>query len=264
LVPNKSTKDVTIRNSAGLIVHTETHVYTGSGNFTQLNSVDYTYDFAGRLTQSVASNGATKSYVYTNGVLTDMIDESGIETQFTAYDSLNRVLTSVKKSSTGVAGSVDISTTNTYDGQNNVTQVVTTGGSLSLTASSSFDLAGRLYQSIAPGGYTTGYVYSSGGRIVTATMPGGGTKITENYTDGRLKTITGTGVINEFLSYGVDSTSGQLLSQHRFSSWSSGAWVNSYTDWLGRQAQEWKPAWGGSTAVTIITHDYPKYSFGKP
>jgi len=81
------TIDLTIRNPAGLVVRTETWVYTGAGSYAQVTTQDLTYDGAGRLSQSVSGNGATVSNTYANGRLTSTVGADGTETQFT-YDSL--------------------------------------------------------------------------------------------------------------------------------------------------------------------------------
>ena len=211
LLPNKSTMEVVIRNAAGLVLHTETWVHTGSGNFTPINSGDSTYDGAGRLTQTTISNGTTTTVInnaYTNGRLASSVDVAGTEADFT-YDALGRVATRVKKGAPSRAAVLtsgyyypsqsDITTTYTYDGANNVTQEVVSSGSLSLTTTRQFDLAGRQTQQVDPGypsNFTTGYAYSSGGLITTVTLPGGATKVVQNYLDGQLQQISGTGVIS--------------------------------------------------------------------
>src|SRR5205823_4187899 len=47
-------------------------------------------------------------------------------------------------------------------------------------------------------GLTTTFVYDLGGRKTTKTRPDLSTEIRENYLDRRLKSVTGTGVVNEF------------------------------------------------------------------
>ena len=256
LLANKSTLDATIRDSAGNIVRTETYVYTGSG-FSLLTAEDCAYDSAGHLTSRVASNGATTTNTYTNGRLTSTVDPAGTETQFT-YDALGRVATSVKKgaaASGSYAAQGDITTTPTYDGANHVTQTIVSGGALSQTGATPFDLAGRLTSSTAPGGYTTAFAYSSGGKITTVTLPGGATRITETYLDGQAKSLTGTAVVAEYYSYAVNSSPGTVTRQINFGTSTSTALVKTTTDWLGRPLTEEKPSPTGSGTVTA-THYY--------
>jgi YD repeat-containing protein len=253
LIPNKSTLDVTIRIAQGYVYRTETYVYTGSGNFSLMTSEDFDYDAYGHLTQRSASNGALTNYSYPNGRLTSTTDPAGTETQFT-YDAIGRVATSVKKGAAAFgsyAAQGDITTTPTYDGANNVTRTVVSGGALSQTAATPFDLAGRLTSSTAPGGYTTAFAYSSGGKVITATLPGGATRITETYLDGQAKSLTGTAVVAEYYSYSVNSTTGTITRQVNFGTSASTALVKTTTDWLGRKIKEERPTFSGSGTFTL-------------
>ncbi len=252
LTPDKSTMEVTIRNTAGLVVRTETQVYTGGSSFSLLTGEDFTYDAAGRLTTRVASNGATVTNTFTHGRLTSTLDPTGTETQFT-YDLLGRVATTVKKGAAAgtYAAQGDITAINTYDGAGHVTQSVTTGGALSQTATATYDLAGRVTQSVAPGGYTSGFAYASGGKIVTATLPGGATRIDEVYLDGQTKSQTGTAVVASYTGFTVNSTPGTVTRQVNFGTSTSTALVKATTDWLGRLLTEEKPSPTGSGTVTL-------------
>jgi YD repeat-containing protein len=247
LVPNRSTKDVTVRNPAGDIVRTETHIYTGSGSFTLMTWEDFIYDDAGRLLIRIASNGASLHNTYTNGQLTSTEGVDGTETQFT-YDLIGRVVTSVKKGA-AVLGSYaaqgDITTTNTYDGAGHVVQAVSAGGALSQTTTATYDLAGRLTQTVAPGGYTTTFAYSSGGKIVTATLPGGATKITETYLDGQGKSVSGTAVVAEDDTFSLDGAGNQVR-RSVFGGNTTG-WTDLSRDWLGRPIDQASPGWNGTT-----------------
>jgi YD repeat-containing protein len=252
LVPHKSTLEAVIHR-AGLPVRRETWVYTGSGAFALLTWENLAYNSQWRLTQTVTTTGATTTFAYTNGRLTSTTDPSGTETQFT-HDELGRVVTSIKKgaaASGSYAAQGDITTTFTYDGANRVTQTVSSGGALSQTTTSTYDLAGQLTQSVAPGGYTTGFAYTSGGKIVTATLPGGATRITETYLDGRTKSVTGTAVVASYATYTVNSSPGTITRQVNFGTSTSTALVKVTTDWLGRPIQEERPAPPGASPSTF-------------
>ena len=255
LVANKSTKKVTIRNQAGDVLRTETHVYTGGGNFSLLSTDDYNYDVAGRPTQHYASNGAVTENFYTNGRLTSTVGETGTETDFT-YDALGRTSATIKKgvpASGGCPAQVDITTTNTYDGADHITQAQTSGGALALTTTAAYDLAGRLTQTVENSGsanaLATGYAYSSGGKIVTVTLPGGATRITETYLDGQFRTLSGTGGIAEYDAYWTDATSGAKVCQSVFGG-NFAAWTTTARDWLGRKTDIFKPGWNGNSITS--------------
>ncbi|MDI1335898.1 MAG: hypothetical protein PSU94_06905, partial [Lacunisphaera sp.] len=255
LIPNKSTLNVTIRIAQGYVYRTETWVYNGGGNFYLVSHEDWDYDGYGHLTQRWASNGALTNHTFTNGRLVSTLDSAGTESTFT-YDEIGRPKTSVKKgasASGSYAAQGDITTTYTYDGANHVTQTVSSGGSLSLTASSTYDLAGRMTGTTAPGGYTTSFAYSSGGRVVTTTLPGGATQIAETHYDGQPKSQTGTAVVAQAVAYTLNTTPGTIT--RKVSSGSSTAhYVETTTDWLGRPITETKPKWGSGTTTRTWTY----------
>ncbi len=246
LVANKSTLETVIYGGTGQIARKETWLYT-SGAFSLLTWEKFTYDAAGRLTQSVASNGATQDYHYTNGLMDYVIAVDGTRTEYT-YDALWRVATVVKKgvaASGSYAAQGDITTTYTYDGANRVTQSVVSGGALSQTSTSACDLAGRLTSSTAPGSYVTSYAYSSGGKITTITLPGGATKTAETHLDGRLKSVTGTAVIAEYYTYNLDSNGRRERILRQVSSGGS-IMEYAYRDWLERMTIRQVPSPSGS------------------
>jgi len=189
LVPNKSTMDVSIQSPSGLVLRTEKWVYIGSQSFTLLSWANFTYDFAGRLTQQAASNNTTVTSTITNGLVMATFDTTGTETDYT-YDQLWRQRTSVKKGAASIAAVLtsgynylvqqDITTTNTYDGANHVTQQVASSVSISLTSSATYDLAGRVKTEVAPGttvsgsgpaNFTTSYAYTSNGLVPPLRCP---------------------------------------------------------------------------------------------
>ncbi len=256
LVPYKSTVDITVRNPAGLVVRTETLIYTGGSSFSLMTATDCTYDVAGRLLSTTRDNNTLSTNTYSNGRLTSTVDASGVETQYT-FDALGRVATTVKKgvaASGSYAAQGDITTTFTYDGANRVTQTLVSGGSLSQSSSSTYDLAGRLTQSVAPGSYTTGYAYSSDSKTVTATLPSGATKITEIYTDGQLKSARGTSAVAQYFSYSVNGTTGLVTRQTTFGTSSSTALVKDTSDWLGRTVTQVTPGWSGTDVTKSWTY----------
>lgn len=275
VIANQSTMDVSIRDVAGNIIRKEFRVYTGSSTWPLVSYTDYTYNSAGRLTQSVGSNTATTDYTITNGLLMSTKDPAGNETGFT-YDALWRVATSVKVCPSGsgyaVPGS-DITTTYTYDGADHIVQTdVSASGASNLTSFAAYDLAGRVYQQVANYSaadstkrFTTGIGYTSGGKIVTTTLPGTATKITEVYLDGQLKSVSGTGVVSESYTPFIDTGTGKKAIQSYFGG-NGSAWTNTYFDWLGRKTEEWQPQWDGNNYGKIWYYNSSNqlYKFSQP
>ena len=267
LVPNISTMDVTIQNPAGLVVHKETQVYTGGGNFTLLATEDFLYDGAGRLTDVTPSNGASIHNTYTNGQLVSTVDGSGIESDFT-YDKLGRILTNIKKgapASGSFAAQSDITTTFTYDPVSRVIQTQISGGGQTLTTNESYDWSGRRisetkFADNVAYSQVTSYQYSTDNKTETITLPGpaGATRIETVFADGKIAAITGTGVVNEVFTYLAPGSNGNLSTQHQFSSGASPTTTTVTYDWLGRQITYVQPALSSGTATTSWTYDGTK------
>ena len=205
--------------SLGSLVQTERYVITGvaDNNTDQpiCDLIDKTYylnDLLGHVTNITwldPVSGATRvtysaDYKGTNSCDGDLKlwdqDEQGIRTDY-VYDSLKRVVAAVKEgvgANGGFPAQAAITNSITYDAQNRVTSTTTSSSGLSLSASASYDLGGRITSQTDTNGLTTTYVYGSGGRQTTVTLPSGATIISQNYLDRHLKSKTGTGIVNEF------------------------------------------------------------------
>ena len=140
----------------------------------------------------------------------------------------------------------------------------TTAGSLQRRSSSTRDAQGRTLSTTDENGLTTTYAYQLNGRRTIETRPDGGTRITENYLDGRLKSVTGTGVVAEYHTYEVD-TEGNLTETVYLNDDGTGAtrsprWRSSTTNgigWLIREEQPAPPGLDGAPRGTLATtHHY--------
>lgn len=242
LIVNKSTMDIIIRDPAGNIVHKETQVCTGSGTFSPVSSEDFTHDVAGRVTDDLASNGAHTEYTYTDGVLTKMVDPTGIETDYSNYDPLGRALTVTTVGRTY--------TTFVYDAVGHATSATVHGssGSETIVSSNFYDVAGRLTSSTSPGvsatTYSSNYSVSGQGWSTTATAPSpaSGTTVKTYQIDGQLASVTGTGVVAQYYTYGVE-TDGRRYTQVNVGASSSPRYQKSWVDWLGRNIQSVAPGY---------------------
>src|SRR5205823_3118306 len=128
------------------------------------------------------------------------VDEQGVAMTNT-YDSLKRLVSKKKlgvSAGGGFPAQSDITSTIAYDAYGRVLTNTTASGSLNYSASTLYDLAGRETSVTDTNGLTTTFVYDLGGRKTTKTRPDLSTEIRENYLDRRLKSVTGTGVVNEF------------------------------------------------------------------
>jgi RHS repeat-associated protein len=78
-------------------------------------------------------------------------------------------------------------------------------GKLSLTEVNENDRVRRTTKVVDVNGLETTYTYSDGGRTITASLPNNSERVTKNYLDGQIKSITGNGVIPEYYTYGVNA-----------------------------------------------------------
>lgn len=205
------------------------------------------YDDLDRETAAYFQNGLSKHMAWETCCNQSM--EAGTDGTIVhnVYDTEGRV---VQKIVEGAEGGIypaqpDRVTTYARDGVGNVLTETASAGGLSLVVSNEYDLAGRLVSTVDAAGLVTTYSYQDGGRITTVTRPGGATEMTEKYLDGRIKSVTGTGVTPRFYECGVNADGSQWTKVYTGSS-NSPAWEKTVTDMLGRTVRIEKPAFGGS------------------
>jgi RHS repeat-associated protein len=233
VMPGKSVKAVTYRDTEANVVRTETYVFTSSEAWELIAWTNFTYNDASRVVSTTNSKGETTETEWTDGRKTAEIGATGIRTEYT-YDALNRIVTATKK---GVAAGsfpaqADIVTTYAYDAAGRVLSETVTGGGLTLTTTRQYDQAGRLTQSVEPGGFTTTYAYANSGRTVTVTQPDGATRITDHYLDRTVKSVTGTAGVASYRSVAGNTETIYLgaVDSERL--------TETTRDWLGRSMLE--------------------------
>jgi len=220
-VSGKSTRSVSLTDLTGREVETRTEVW----NSTQYEPVEWTVmeyeDDDYRLTQKSHNSGKSLSITYTSSSCCNErieTDEAGIEIKYTTKAACS--VTSQKMAQSDWSDA--ITTTSLIDAAGRVTNVIRHVGETdtqteprteSITA---YDLAGRVLSRTDESGLTTDYVHETstitGGRKVTAKYPWDSqdpgnrpTEISEYYPDGRVARVTGTAVVHNFRSYGVNA-----------------------------------------------------------
>ena len=217
LEPRRSTKEVSIYHNC-TIVQKERWVYTGLDGTSQpqfelLETVVFSNDTLGHATNITRIDPVTSqtrvlgtsSWKSASGFDGDLkmaeMDEGGSVTRF-AYDSLKRLIRTTKDGYSGdYATQLAITNSLALDAQDRVLRQQTSAGTLNQSVTRSYDVSGRLLAETNINGLVTTYSYSNGGRTTTVVLPSGSTQITDKYLDGRLKSITGTGVVPEFHTY---------------------------------------------------------------
>lgn len=258
LVTNKSTLQVTLRNAQARIVRAETYVWTGSAwSSIPVAYEDFTYDWNGRLEQRQSSNGALYSYTWSGDQKETETDATGVKLTY-HYDAAGRV-DYVEKESGGPLAYPQ-RTTFTYNAAGQVlTETLSAPGGSSETIQTArmYDDAGRL-TSIDPPSTKVGATtisYDPVNRKRTTTAPDGGTKIEETQIDGRLVSITGTAVVSQFYTYGVE-TDGRRYTQVNSGTSSSVRWSKAWVDWIGRPVKSERPGFSQSSQVNFVEQSF--------
>ena len=249
-VANKTVQEIRIQNHVGDELLSETWVYNGSG-YERIRYTVTVYDSEGHVTDTYGSDGTHAAASWDCCNKTSETNQQGIVTDYPAYDDLGRLLTATKN---GVSPYPDITTTYTYDAVGRTLTRTVTGGGLSLMTESVYDPAGRLDYSVDQAGLTTSYDYSADGLTTTVTHPGGATEITSRYLDGRIKSVTGTGVVARYYTYGANADGTQWTTVHNGTE-SGSNWETTVTDMLGRVARVEKPGPSGTMVTTNVYDD---------
>ncbi len=261
MIANKSTLEVTIRDAKGRVVRDQTWVYTGGTAFSFVSWSKTTYDGAGHATEVKNSDSSKYTATWTEGKKSSETSISGTVTNY-QYDELGRVTKATVAAATDVVGTLDVPAVEraySYDAANRVTKREV-GATSKITTTYSYDLAGRLteekeYATVSNGsgtGYVTAYSYNSNGRQSTATHPDDGTTIRTIYRDGRIKSLTGTAVVEQQYDY-VKNSNGTRYTKVTYGG-GTVRYVKSTVDWLGRPTKEEQPTFDGGDAFARNYH----------
>lgn len=263
ILPGKSTVDVSVFDRAGRLRYSATHVLTDLYSFdgTPVSWTLRQYDARGRLTDLYGSDGTHTEHAWDCCSQTSTTDATGVVTT-SEPDVLGRAMQQTKLGLTGGPVENDITTEVDYGvAANPARRVVTTtvsGGGLSLTTTRENDLAGRVVREVDEAGLETTYAHgltAQGGRLVTVTRADTSTEISAYYRDGRVKSVSGTGVVARTYEYGVSSGVQWTKLYTGPNGTSSPRCTKTTYDGLGRVVTEESPQFGGGTAVTYHNYD---------
>ncbi len=251
LAPDDRTRQqqkVTITDERGLQRVEETRLWN-AGEFVQVASTLHDYDLFGRRVASHHNDNTTETYSYDGPRRVSETSRAGIVEQY-AYDDLDREIARTRK---GMGegfypAQVDLKTSRTLDVMGNVLTETLTGGALSLVTTYQYDGLGRRTAKVDPAGITTLYTYAADGRSSTVDWPGDAVEITERYVDGRVKSVTGVGVVARAYEYGVNADGTQWMEVFTgpgSDGQKSPMWEKTTTDLLGRTVRVERPGPGG-------------------
>ncbi len=252
VVSGISTRSITIIDDMGGEVQVERHIWNGSA-FEVLDWTCYQRDAFGRETRIWYANGLFREVTWgCCGKESERFPDGRIE--YYENDALKRV---TRQTITGVSAGdwpaqVDRVTVNTYDAAGRLLKISTSGGSLSLVSSNAFDLAGRITTGWSPDQLITRWYY--GENVESNIAPGGALTVTSRQRDGRVSSVTGSGVVPRFYQYGIYTNGHQWTRVHTGSS-SSGVWSLDVTDTSGRTVRRERPGYGGTVLTNAYTYD---------
>ena len=246
-IVNKTTQDMTIYDTRGCVVYTTQSVYSATG-YEQFSWTSNTYDEQRRQLSEQNSNNELTEYTWNCCAKASETLPDG--TQYTyIYDDLRRL---ISKTKVGFNNQPDKVFTYQYDAANRRTSETISGGNLSTIATWEYNLAGQLIKETNHQGLVTTYAYTKGsntgtilkGQTIIVTHPGGFTSITENFTDGRKASLTGTAQTAQYFNYGVN-TDGSVWFQKNIGGADSVRWEKSTKDLCENDILLEKSGFGG-------------------
>lgn len=225
VVPGISTAEALVTAADGTTICVASLICTGtpSAPAWQVNQRDVHHYidtfFLERTSRDSGNTAATWDIItnsWTKGRLDYTIDDSGTRTNFT-YDSSGRPATKTRLGAAlGSATSPTLTTSFVYDATGKITSQTTSNSnstSETLVTARSYDIAGRTISEMTAGYATAGSSstsavvtsfdygsYADPYRTTTTTLPSGATRIETRYKDGRVKSITGSGVVAQYFS----------------------------------------------------------------
>jgi RHS repeat-associated protein len=263
----KSTRSVATYDQLANLTREEIFVFDGSTD-QSVYYLTYVYDADRNKTETRRFDGilagrVINSAIYNHGKATVVTDESG-RTSTTIFDILDRKeLETVAGSAAAGVGAItrlyQYSTAATGCGCSaSEVLIMNQDGSLSMTEVNETDRVKRPTRTVNVNGLETTYEYTEAGRTITVSNPDTSTRITTSYLDGRVKSITGTGSIPEYYSYGVNPD-GTTWTRVDTGSANSPRTRTITLDIAGRLLRELSPAYEG----TSLTSEYVYDAFGR-
>lgn len=264
-----STRVRELRDVRAWPIETTTAAWTGSA-WVDYETIYQTRNEAGRLTREEhedklsGQRRVTLIQEWDGPMLTRKVDEQSIATSY-EYFTGTTVVKKARREAIAAVGDFpaqpEIVTTYSGSFTMNETQVpvwktrttTITAGDLTLTEQETFDEKGRVVSHIDKNGYTTTTVYSEGDKVVTETLPSGATRITRKDSEGRVLSLTGTGVVAKFYHYIPLETGGEITTVY-FGTDNGPRYETTVTDGSGRVVTESRPAFGSGTTGTIYTY----------
>ena len=208
----KSTREENLYDIRGNLVYSGTQIYTGN-DYETANWIRYGYDEQHRVLSELKSNGELTETTWNCCQKASETLPDGTQYLY-AYDAMQRL---ISKTKVGIGTQPDLVTTYQYNASNQIVNETTSGGELSETVLTEYNLAGQISKITSKHGLVTTFSYVNAvntgtnrrGLSVTVTLPGGAIQTFMNYCDKRQESITGNAAVPEYYRYGIN-TDGSL------------------------------------------------------
>ncbi len=254
-IPGRTTRDISIMNSFGNLLQSETQVCEAPGQYATVRWTAHALDLFGRATQTRQSDGSISETEWGCCGPESRTGADGIVATY-AYDALDRLEMTQKT----VPGTNGVFTVHTLDPLGRPIATERQASALSLVTSNAYDQAGRLIWTRDPAGLLTEYLYDACCQSRTVVGPGAVTNKTVSFPDGRTRYTELNGVRQQTYDYGVHEDGSQwTLVYSGPEGTNSPAWQRTTTDMLGRTIRTERPGFESGTGVPPVistTYEY--------
>ncbi|MBK8915058.1 MAG: RHS repeat-associated core domain-containing protein [Phycisphaerales bacterium] len=272
-IPGRSTRTITIHDSAWKPLARSVFVFHESEwDTTPLDRTVYEYDDHGHVAMQYHPDGSVTAHTHESCCDEETVthpDGSSVETK---RDRIGRVAHVIRsgadewedpETELTHGAQFSLKTSFTYDAlgrQTGRTIQRDGGGGPSLTTSTSYpDHETRLDTDEAGLVTTTESAVSSGGTVVTVTRPDGATEITTYHSDGRILSVSGTGVVHRAYVYGAASAGNKRTWTTEYIGTDdpdnpSDRYTTTWYDAVGRVCEVIRPAFGTGEVRTVYEY----------
>ncbi len=277
-VAGYSTRKVEKRDARGWVVET-VNAASVSGAWVDYEKLTDAYNDHGRMTSRVRTDllgGQIRTLMskeWDGYRLLREVDEQGVATSYTYFED-SSVIKTIRREEVPAAGGFptqpEILTT--YSGTFTLNEkqspewleriTTTTAGGLTLTESHTFDHEGRVVSHTDRNQLTTTTVYTENDNLITVTNPDLSQKITAMDSRGRVLSVTGSAVVDEFYHYQVRTAGGWIETTY-YGQDNGPRYRRTLTDAAGRTVEQSGPAFGG-IAQTVTGYAYGTSQPGEP
>ena len=279
-VDGKSTRNEMVYDYRGLETFNKTYALI-SGTFEEIDRVEQTYTNQNLQLEKrkyllpASTYRVIESNSWLGGELETRSDDTGISTSY-EFDDLGRLLL---ESKTGVSAYADAATGLTYAAQDDImTEYERTFGEITcdcdgetitrrypglysnpgnpfyLTSTTTKDAYGRVSRIIDENGYETQYAYDDAARTRTVTQSDGSAMIYAELKDGRLQSLTGTGIVHEYYEYSLNFNGSQTTTTRYRTAVDDNRKISRTVDMLGRATVDTMNTFSGSTASVVRSY----------